>query len=86
MPFVTPATMRLVADECVRVNQPVVATRGGRRGHPLALPGSLVSRLLAASATGSLKDVLVSLGVESIHLEVDDAGVLRDVDVPADLT
>jgi len=86
MPFVAPATVRLVADECVRVNQPVVATRGGRRGHPLALPGRLVSQLVSQSATHSLKDALARLGVESIHLEVDDGGVLRDVDVPADLT
>lgn len=85
MPFVTPATIRLVADECARVNRPVVATHGGRRGHPLALPGNLVPGLLSATATGSLKEALASLVVDVTHLELDDAGVLRDVDVPADL-
>jgi molybdenum cofactor cytidylyltransferase len=85
MPFVTPATVRRVADECVRVNQPVVVTRGGKRGHPLALPGRLVSQLLSASATDNLKDALATAGVESVLLEVNDGGVLRDVDEPADL-
>jgi CTP:molybdopterin cytidylyltransferase MocA len=78
-------TVRAVAAECLRVERPVIATRGGRRGHPLALPGSVIPPLLAADSTSSLKDALAPVGVESVHLEVSDPGVLLDVDVPADL-
>jgi molybdenum cofactor cytidylyltransferase len=85
MPFVSPKTVRAVVNECIRANRSVVAAHGGRRSHPLALPGSLVSSLVSASPTGSLMDALTPLGIDSVQLEVDDAGVLRDVDVPADL-
>ena len=85
MPFVAPETVKAVAAECVRVRRPVIATYGGRRGHPVALPGSLIPSLLVADANASLKDALAQLGVDSVHLGVDDAGVLRDVDVRADL-
>ena len=85
MPFVAPATVQLVADTCARVNLPVAATRRGRHGHPLAIPARLVSQLLSMDATVSLKDALGRLGAETTYLEVDDDGVVRDVDVPADL-
>ena len=85
MPFVASTTIRTVAAECLRLNQPIVATHGGRRGHPIALPGTVVPLLLSAASTGSLKEALASTGHAGTHLEVHDPGVVRDVDVPSDL-
>jgi len=33
----------------------------------------------------TLKDVIATSGAQREDLEIDDAGILRDVDVPADL-
>jgi molybdenum cofactor cytidylyltransferase len=86
MPFVRSPTMVSVASACARAGAPIVAAHRGRRGHPLALPATLLPALVNASATGSLRDALTSVDVTVTTVEVDDAGVLRDVDVPADLT
>jgi len=63
----------------------VVPVHRGRRGHPVAIPGRLCDALLALAPTTTLKDALASSGEAIVQLEVTDAGVLRDVDVPADL-
>jgi len=85
MPFVTSATVRAVAQECARRDDVVVPIFQGRRGHPLGLPIKLRDHLLAQPATGSLRDALRAIGAMTIELPVDDAGILRDVDVRADL-
>jgi len=58
--------------------------RAWRRGHPIAIPGRFRDALAAADA-GTLKDALLALGVRLLEVPVDDEGVVRDVDVPADL-
>lgn len=54
---------------------------GGRGGHPVVLSADAVTDLLAAAPTASIRDVLGALD----DLEVDDPGVVDDIDVPADL-
>lgn len=63
----------------------VVPSAGGRRGHPIVLPGSLVPRILVLGSEGRLSDLLREPGV-AVH-EVPGFGpeVFRDVDVPEDL-
>jgi molybdenum cofactor cytidylyltransferase len=85
MPFVSSGTVRAVADACEAQDDVVVPIYQGRRGHPLGLPGRLRDELLAQPVTGNLRDALRTLGVTPIELPVDDAGVLRDVDVKGDL-
>jgi CTP:molybdopterin cytidylyltransferase MocA len=85
MPFVRSDTVGAVAGASTRTGAIVVPVHGGRRGHPLALPPALVPPLLAADPSSSLRDVLAALGQTPHSLVVDDPGVLRDVDVPADL-
>jgi molybdenum cofactor cytidylyltransferase len=86
MPFVHAGTIALVADECLRTTQIVVPTHDGRRGHPVAIPGRLRSALLAADPLTTLKIALAATGAEQREIAVDDPGVLRDVDVRADLS
>jgi CTP:molybdopterin cytidylyltransferase MocA len=85
MPFVSPATVRSVADECARRNAPIASSFEGRRGHPLAIPARLRAGLLTAPPTRSLKDALAAMQEEIGSLPVPDPGVLRDVDVRQDL-
>jgi molybdenum cofactor cytidylyltransferase len=64
----------------------VVPVVNGRRGHPVGIPGSLREGLLMMPPDRSLKDALAALGEELQLIEVDDEGVVRDVDVPTDLS
>ena len=86
MPFVRSDTVAALGVECGRLGRPVVPMHDGRHGHPIALPGEIAGSLSAASPAVSLKDALRMIDAEPVGLRVDDPGVLRDVDVPADLT
>jgi molybdenum cofactor cytidylyltransferase len=85
MPFVRAATVVEVARACLRERAIVVPAHGGRRGHPIAFPAGVQQVVLHAPFSSTLKDALAQAGVARIELPVDDAGILRDVDVPADL-
>lgn len=85
MPFVRPATVAAVLAEAARAEGVVLPTWRGKHGHPIAIPGSLRERLLRAPPGGSLKGALAATAIEYRELVVSDPGILRDVDVPADL-
>jgi molybdenum cofactor cytidylyltransferase len=85
MPFVSAATVRGVAARAAVAGSVVVPVHAGRRGHPIAIPRRDVDALLALSATTTLKAGLAAVGAEPLSIDVGDPGVLRDVDVPADL-
>jgi molybdenum cofactor cytidylyltransferase len=57
----------------------------GKRGHPVVLPLALRDEVAATAATANLHDVIKHHQDERVDLEVDDPGVNRDVDTPADL-
>jgi len=86
MPFVRAQTVSAVVDAYVRLQAAVVAATGGKRGHPLIIPGSVCSSLLTQDVTTTLKVALVSLRVALQDVPVADPGVLRDVDVRDDLS
>jgi molybdenum cofactor cytidylyltransferase len=85
MPFVTPSTIVAVIDACRRTNAPVAASFQNRHGHPLALPSRLRDMLLDADPTRPLKEALTAAGEAVAELDVDDPGVVRDVDTRTDL-
>jgi len=86
MPFVRPPTVAAVLEACLRERAIVVPTYDGSRGHPIAFPSDVRKTVLNAPASSTLKEALASTGAARIELPVDDEGVLRDVDVPGDLT
>jgi CTP:molybdopterin cytidylyltransferase MocA len=55
----------------------------GRRGHPVALAGSVLARYRDEALP--LRAVLAALGARVRDVEVDDPAVLDDLDTPADL-
>lgn len=86
MPFVRPATVEAVAAECVRANRVVIPRYDARKGHPVGVPARLAGALLAADPSLSLKDALARQGEDPLFLDVDDQGVVHDVDRPGDLS
>lgn len=56
---------------------------GGKTGHPVMLPHSLIQGL-AASTAGTLKEFLKLTAAPRVQLEVSDAGLLLDMDTPED--
>ena len=85
MPFVQSATVAAVTAHARESGNIVSPRFGGRRGHPVALPASLRESLLRASPSRSLADILDAPPHQREYIDVDDAGVLRDVDTRADL-
>jgi molybdenum cofactor cytidylyltransferase len=85
MPFVTTTTVSFVVRTCLETGRVVVPVFNGRRGHPIGILGNLRDGLLMMPPDRSLKDALGALGEELVTIEVEDEGVLRDVDVQSDL-
>ena len=85
MPYVKPETVRLVLDAW-QLRRGIVSPKyRGKRGHPVALPLALRDEIRATPTSATLHEVIKRHLDERTDLEVDDAGVLRDVDVPDDL-
>ena len=86
MPFVLAGTVALVL-AAARDNDCIVSPRhDGRGGHPIAVPGRLRPKILAAGIDATLASVLEECGLPRETIDVADAGILRDVDVVSDLT
>lgn len=85
MPFVRADTIRAVIDECARTGRAVCPRHDAKRGHPLAFPAALARQLLAVDPSTPLNEAFAAIGLVRHELDVDDPGVLRDVDTKADL-
>jgi molybdenum cofactor cytidylyltransferase len=85
MPFVPAAAVVAVAARAVASGSIVVPVHDGRKGHPIAIPRPLCDRLLTLPPTTTLKEGLACFGQAVVRLEIGDAGILHDVDVPGDL-
>jgi molybdenum cofactor cytidylyltransferase len=78
-PAVTPATIAaLSAGEAPLLRVP---RYHGRRGHPIVIGRALIPEFLALPPTASAKDVVRRQ--EAQILDVDDPGILADIDDPA---
>lgn len=66
-------------------NRILVPRCNGRRGHPVLLPGDAGARVTAAPPGWTLRDLVRGGLYPVVEVEVDDPGVLADVDTPADL-
>ncbi len=85
MPYVRPETVRLILDTW-QLRRGIVSPRyRGKRGHPVAMPMGFRDEIRATPVSANLHEVIRKHLDERVDLDVDDPGVLRDVDVPADL-
>ncbi len=82
MPYVKAETVTAVIDAAQETGLIVSPRHGGKRGHPIAIPGRLRAAIVKAPVSWTLQEVLLPEAQNRIEIDVDDAGVLRDVDTP----
>jgi molybdenum cofactor cytidylyltransferase len=85
MPWVAPATIRAVV-EALRGGASIAAPRyRGRRGHPVGFAAAHRAELVALTGDQGARAIVEAHASFVTFVDVDDAGVLADVDVPGDL-
>ena len=82
MPLVQPDTLLAVAT-ALEQHPVVFAQHRGRRGHPVAFAAELYSELILLDGDDGARRVMARY--PSHGQEVDDPGVLLDIDTPSDL-
>ena len=82
MPLVQPATLVAVARQLAN-HAVVYAQHKGRRGHPVGFSAELYSELVALRGDEGARRLVARY--PALAVEVDDPGVLVDVDTEADL-
>jgi len=77
-PAVSPATIHAL----LAGNRPLVRVPrfGNRRGHPIWFSRELIPEFLALPETGAARDVVRSHAAETEFLDLDDPGILADID------
>jgi molybdenum cofactor cytidylyltransferase len=84
MPYVDPSTLRRLADALAAGAGIAVPVMEGRRGNPVGFGAVYLDALLALSGDMGARRLLQAFPVTDIP--VDDPGIFRDIDLPADLT
>lgn len=85
MPFVAPETIRRVAAALQDGADLAAPAYRGSRGHPVGFAASYREDLAALTGDAGARDVLERDRARMRAIEVDDPGVLRDIDTPDDL-
>jgi molybdenum cofactor cytidylyltransferase len=83
MPLVQPATLLAVAAALAQHHAVAYAQYRGRRGHPVAFGAELFSELIALDGDDGARRLVARYPGHAV--EVDDAGVLIDIDTQQDL-
>jgi molybdenum cofactor cytidylyltransferase len=87
MPFIEPATIAAVRrrlEDGALIAAPAVRA-SGQRGHPVGFSRALRDELAALDGDEGARSVIARHRGEIALVEVDDAGVVNDIDTPADL-
>jgi molybdenum cofactor cytidylyltransferase len=85
MPFVSPDSVRAVIAAYARKPAIVSPRYRGKRGHPVALPASLRDEIRAADSRATLHDIIHAHVEMRVDVDVEDRGIVRDVDRVEDL-
>jgi molybdenum cofactor cytidylyltransferase len=83
MPRVKPATLQAVAQALMDGHPVAFAQHQGRRGHPVAFSAELYSELAVLTGDEGARRLVARY--PSFAVEVDDPGVLIDIDTSEDL-
>jgi molybdenum cofactor cytidylyltransferase len=85
MPWILPSTIARIA-EALRDGAPLAAPfHEGQRGHPVGFARACHDALAALSGDEGAKSIVAANRDRIVRIDVDDPGILRDVDTPADL-
>ena len=85
MPYINPLTISTVAQEISAGAAIAVPTYQGQRGHPVGFSAKFRSELEQLSGDEGARSILKRHADEIKLLTCDDAGILADIDTPADL-
>ncbi|MGX5659580.1 nucleotidyltransferase family protein [Castellaniella ginsengisoli] len=83
MPFVRPSTLQALVDAVTQGADIAAPVLNGQRGNPVAFSAWHRQRLLSLTGDQGARALLRHYPVQAI--EVDDPGIIRDIDSPADL-
>jgi molybdenum cofactor cytidylyltransferase len=86
MPWIASETITRVAAAVADGAAVAAPFHRGERGHPVGFGASCYAALAALSGDEGAKAIIVAQRDRVVRIEVDDAGILRDVDTQGDLT
>ncbi|MBL8177297.1 MAG: nucleotidyltransferase family protein [Bryobacterales bacterium] len=83
-PAIAESTMAQLRDALAAHPDRLIAVprQGGKRGHPVACRVALAAEFLALPASARTSDPIHAHVGETIYVDVDDAGILTDIDDP----
>jgi molybdenum cofactor cytidylyltransferase len=85
-PTVLPETFSRLAGDYQKSGKPILVARcRGHRGHPVLFDRSIFEELQQAPTNVGARAVVKANADRVIYVDVDDPGVLLDLDTPADL-
>jgi len=84
MPHLQPATIRTIADELTRRGGIVVPMYREQRGHPVGFSRDYREELLGLTGDTGARSLLKRHAAAVHRLQVDDPGVLQDIDTRED--
>jgi len=85
MPTIRPATIRQVAGKLVEGAALCAPYYRGRRGHPVAFTARFGRALCELGGDEGGRSILQANEHELVRIDVDDPGVVLDINVPGDL-
>lgn len=84
-PLIEPRTVASVVERFEECSAPVVrVSHEGRHGHPVLFAASVFDELLSGELPDGARTVVRAHTADVVDVEVDDPGVLIDIDTPAD--
>ena len=84
LPLVQPASLREVARQLLE-HVIVLPAHQGMRGHPVGFRSECRDELLALAGAEGAAAIVKRRQGEAFRLELDDRGIVTDIDTPADL-
>jgi len=86
MPFVQPATIAMIVRAMEQGAEIAAPAIGGKRGHPVGFARAFFEALSSLRGDAGAREVLKQHPDRIALCEVDDPGVLQDIDQPSDLS
>jgi molybdenum cofactor cytidylyltransferase len=85
MPFIDPASIRRVVATIADGAVIAAPDYRGERGHPVAFAGTYRDALERLTGDAGAREIVKADADALVRVPVDDPGVVRDIDTPADL-
>lgn len=86
MPYIKPETIRAVANKVAEGASIVMPTYQNQRGHPVGFSAKFRNELESLQGDEGARSIIKRYSNEVELLAIDDAGILADIDTPADLS